>query len=75
MGDMRRAALVIECSDSDLSARIASDRSEGGGSNLLRVVIDQMAERHGRVQGMGRQPRRKRLLLRHGHHDNDVGSR
>ena len=30
-GDMRRATLVIGCGDSDLRARIASDRSDGGG--------------------------------------------
>ena len=51
MGDTRGATLVIRCSDSDLIARIAYDRSEGGGLNLLRVVIDQMAERHGRGRG------------------------
>ena len=28
---MRREALVIECGDSDLRARIASNRSDGGG--------------------------------------------
>ena len=30
MGDMRSAALVIGCGDSDLRARIASDQSYGG---------------------------------------------
>ena len=30
MGDTRREAIVIACSDLDLSARIASDWSEGG---------------------------------------------
>ena len=31
MGDMRRAALVIGCGDSDLHGSIASNRSEEGG--------------------------------------------
>ena len=44
MGDMRRATLVIGCGDSALRARMASDRSDGGGSNLSRVAIDHMAD-------------------------------
>ena len=71
---MRREALVIECGDSDLRARIASNRSEEGGSNMLRVAIDQMDERHGRSQGtIGRQ-QQKKILLKRGHCDNDVGA-
>ena len=68
MGDMRRSALVIGCSDSDLRASIASDRleGEGGGSNMSSVAINQMAEHHVRDQGTGRQ-RQKWILLRHGH--------
>ena len=50
---MRRAVLVIGCSDSELSTRIASDWSEGGVLNLSRVANNQMAEHHGRVQGTG----------------------
>ena len=38
---MRRAALVIGCSDSDLSARIASDRSGGGGGVKSGEGVDQ----------------------------------
>ena len=34
VGGMRRSALVIRCGYSDLSARIASDQSEGWVSNL-----------------------------------------
>ena len=50
---MRRAALVIRCSDSDLSARIASDHFEGLGFeyvlslNFSRVAINQMTKRPG----------------------------
>ena len=36
MGDMRRAALVIGCSDWDLHARITSNRSYGGGVRICR---------------------------------------
>ena len=36
MGYMRRAALVSECGDSDLSARITSNRSEGGGVESVK---------------------------------------
>ena len=36
VGDMRRAALVIGCSDLDLRARIAYDRSYGGGVRICR---------------------------------------
>ena len=36
MGDTRREAIVITCSDLDLSARIASDWSEGGGVQICR---------------------------------------
>ena len=36
MGDMRRAALVIRCGDSDLHVRIASNRSEGRGVQICR---------------------------------------
>ena len=59
VGYMRRAALVIGCGDSDLSARIASDRSEGVGFksvlslNFLRVAIGQMAEPQGRKWAEG----------------------
>ena len=44
----------------------------GRGSNLSRVAIYQMAEHHGR--GQGKMVRRKRLLLRRGHCNNDVGA-
>ena len=66
MGDMRMASLVIGCGDSDLRARIAYYWSDDGGSNLLRVVNDQMDERHSRGQGTGRH-QQKRFLLLHGH--------
>ena len=69
---MRKAALVIGCSDSDLHNRIAYNWSEGGGLNLLRVTINRMAERHGHGQGM--MGRRKGLLIRRGHHNNDMGA-
>ena len=52
MVDMRRAALVTGCGNLDLRARIASNCSKGGGLNLSRVAINQMAERHGPGQGM-----------------------
>ena len=60
VGDMRRKSLVIGCGDSDLSARIASDRSAGVGFDSVlsldfsRVAIDQMAERHGNGRAGGR---------------------
>ena len=60
VGYMRREALVIECSNLDLSARIASNRSEGVGFEyvlsleFLRVEISQMTERHGRGLARGR---------------------
>ena len=56
---MKRDALVIGCGDSVLSARIASDRSEGAdfesflSLDFLRVAIYQMAERHGRGRAGG----------------------
>ena len=40
VGDMRRAALVIGCGDSDLSARIASDQlEEVGFKSVLRLYF------------------------------------
>ena len=50
MGDMRRKELVIRCGDSDLQSRIVSDWSQGGVSNLSRVEIDQIDERHSHGQ-------------------------
>ena len=37
MEDMRKAALVIGCGDTNLRARIASNRSEGGGGGVESV--------------------------------------
>ena len=37
MGDMRRSALVIGCSELDLIARITYDWSEGGGGGFEKV--------------------------------------
>ena len=51
---IRRAALVIGYNDLDVSARIASGRSEGVGFehvlrlDFLRVAIGQKAKLHGR---------------------------
>ena len=48
--------------------------SQGGrGSNLSKVAINKMAERHGCGQGTTGQ--RKRLLIQRGHHNDDVGAR
>ena len=61
MGYMRRTALIIVCSDSYLSTRIASDQSEGVGLEyvlsleFLRLEIDQMAKRYGRRRAGGQE--------------------
>ena len=73
MGYVRSSALVILCGDSDLRARITSNRSEGGSSDPLRVEINQMAECYSRDQGTGRQLE-KRLFLQRGHCDDGVGA-